>query len=215
VVLLSLAPIAAFAFGFRDLYPRLAPNNLKQFATGDRGQTIDSPDSLVPFSADFNVWESNSLTVVGRYHRASNGSVRMESGPDTTDVRFIHIINVPELTEYAYSKKAGKWLSKDSPHAAGKSRPRRFRQNLPNWTLLPTRLAIRKGESGSLEASEGLSAYRVDNGETISLMVPDLNFFPVVTQRLDGNHQTFTNLEIMEPPEELFRLPEGEIAEHR
>ena len=126
----------------------------------------------------------------------------------------ISIINVPELIEYLYSRKAGLWASKDAPTAAYRSEPRRFRRNLPNWTLLPTRLPIR-GETGSLDSREGLLAYRVDKGETVSVMVPDLNFFPVATQRADGKRLTFTNLEIVEPPGDFFRPPAGEIVQHR
>jgi hypothetical protein len=44
----------------------------------------------------------------------------------------------------------------------------------------------------------------------LSLQVPELNFFQVLRQTLDGRREVYSNLEIGAQRQELFELPSGE-----
>jgi hypothetical protein len=74
----------------------------------------------------------------------------------------------------------------------------------------PLFVEIRRGKTYNLRAETGLSAYRyVNTSGTLSLQIPDLNFFEVLKQNLDGRREMYSNLEIADQPEEVFQPPTG------
>jgi hypothetical protein len=76
----------------------------------------------------------------------------------------------------------------------------------------PLYVEVRRGKPYNLRADEGFSAYRyVNNSGTLSLQVPDLNFFIVVKQSLEGRREVYSSVEVGEQPERLFQPP-GDAA---
>ena len=56
----------------------------------------------------------------------------------------------------------------------------------------------------------GLVAYRYVNiGGTLALQVPELNFFDVLKQSLEGRREVYSNLDLVAQPEDLFVPPPG------
>jgi hypothetical protein len=140
----------------------------------------------VPLVADFTITHPGQPTVYGKFFRSSNGSRRIESGPSAGDSRVISIENLSTLIGYIYNASSNQWKMFSLANPEAQVQPPRFRKN-PTWSLHPAKLAVRVGESGSLEATEGLEAYRaVDGAGTVTFKVPQLNFFAVVSMRPDG-----------------------------
>jgi hypothetical protein len=72
------------------------------------------------------------------------------------------------------------------------------------------KLALRAGENGSVHAVAGLDAYQyVNPSGNMSLLVPELNFFAVVRQNLDGRREVYSEIEVGPQPDELFGPPVG------
>jgi hypothetical protein len=81
-------------------------------------------------------------------------------------------------------------------------------------TPYPKKLEIRDGKEYSLTAETGFSAYQemTSNGGLL-LLVPELNFFPVVRDRIDGRRETYSDLVLSEPNADLFVPPPGVAVE--
>jgi hypothetical protein len=82
-----------------------------------------------------------------------------------------------------------------------------FRDQLQPY---PLRLALRLGDNGSVRADDGFAAYRlVFDDCSAFLLVPELNLFAAVRQRIDGRREVYSNIELVEPDPQLFGPPPG------
>jgi hypothetical protein len=123
------------------------------------------------------------------------------------DIRVISIASFLEGINYTWVAARG-WSWEDARHMTD---PPQWRKNLTGWTLHPTRLALKVGESGRTDAATGgFEAYHVVRGGGVTaFQVPDLNFHPVILTRPDGWYQKYFNIELVEPDPALFRPPPG------
>jgi hypothetical protein len=91
-------------------------------------------------------------------------------------------------------------------------RPLRVRAGSSGLSLYRYKLALRVGEDQSLASTTtGFTAYQfVNNSGNLWLMVPELNFYPVVKQWvLTGRRELVSNIEIGEQDPNLFFPPPG------
>ena len=125
-------------------------------------------------------------------------------------MRVISIVNAAEGRSYTFSPGGG-WSSRPAPEVVpGQYQPNRSLPRWPDIAEYPYRLAIKKGESGSLTATEGFHAYQTNAPDgTMRLTVPELNLFDVVVRLGNGQSHEYTNIELGEPPAELFQRPAG------
>jgi hypothetical protein len=173
-------------------------------------EAVEAPADWVAFGAKVTITHPKNPTVYGRYWRASNGSERLDTGPAPADMKVITIRSVPELTLYLFGPRG--W-TREPMELLNSGRPLPWKKGLPNWQLHPYRLALAKGESGSLTASTGFSAYRVTTGQGIvTFKVAELNLFDVVRQRPDGRHEVYSEIELGEPAPALFIPPAGAVV---
>jgi len=204
MVAVPIATIGVFARNFGEvaaLQNRVAP------------EYVEAPDAWVPFTANVTVTFPGRPPVVGRYYRSSNGSHRLETGPTEHDVRVVFIKNIPEGVHYLRSDSG--WIREAEPGGTAQTSPPRFRKT-PMWSEYPYKLAIRKGESGSVTSAIGWTAYQVTNSQGVmKLKVADLNLFDVVTQRPDGRYEKYTDIQVGEPDPTLFVPPTGVAVEDR
>jgi hypothetical protein len=179
---------------------------------------IPGPRAWVPFSADVRVTFPGSSTVItGRFFRSSDGSGRLETavtGRDSKD-QLVSINNLPAGMSYV-----GRGLVWKSFASRGLSKPARWRAGTPGLTKLAQRIALvgdASATSGSdlkLVAEGGYEAYRWATGSLDCILIPSLNFFPVVRNSLlSGRREVYSNIAIGEPPREIFGPPLGVTVE--
>jgi hypothetical protein len=71
-------------------------------------------------------------------------------------------------------------------------------------------VTIRQGETYSLESTHGYEAYQdIDNSGTVSLQVPELNFFTVLKQTLGGRREIYSEVVLGHQDATLFEPPSG------
>jgi len=91
-------------------------------------------------------------------------------------------------------------------------RPLKRHTLMRNLSKYPYKLAIRQGDTYALEATEGFEAYNyVDSSGTMSLQVPDLNFFQVLKQTVGGRREVYSDIALGDHPPELFEPPSGVV----
>jgi len=208
LLILSTPPLLVLALTIAEYRTRVQALNLQH------PEIVDAPATWVAFQAELTITRPGGPTAFGKYFRSSDGSHRIQTGPSHSDVRVISILNVSERMWYDYSARSG-WTSYDYPNAVSKERPTPVRANLPGWNEYPFRLALKRGESGAVNADEGFRAYQViDRNGTVTLKVPDLNLYSAVIQRPDGHHQALSNIDITEPSNETFRPPTNVAVTH-
>jgi hypothetical protein len=174
-----------------------------------RGQAVTylpQPNHWVPFSADMTVTHSGTSDkiVYGRFYRSSDGSTRLETGPQPLEPLVIHIKNAKQHLMWVF--RGGRWYM--SPFSMGPLPPQMStRTGLQPY---PNKLALRPGQNNSVTSNSGFEAYRsVTRNGTLALMVPELNFFPVLRQRLDGRRELYASILLQEPDPALFLPPPG------
>jgi hypothetical protein len=166
--------------------------------------TVVQPSSWVPFVADLRVTYPDGPSIVGRFYQAGDGSSRLETGPPGEAPRVIHIKSVVAQSGFIFHH--GQWFS--NHFKVGSLKP-------PTWyrdQLRPCRwkLSLRHGGSGSVVATDGFSAYEWDYGQaSFQLLIPELNMFAAVRQRVDGRREVYSNIEIVDPDPALFAPPPG------
>lgn len=156
--------------------------------------SISAPSDWVAFQSTYeNSTPGDARKVVGRMFRASNGSTRRETGPSLDDIRVISIQNVAE--EKAYVLMNGTWYSHPMRLPPQGFRPQTWRED--------------KAKKSELTAdSLDLYVYTDVRGSSY-LMAPALNFFRVVSQRIDGSRQVHANIRLGEPEAAYFSPPQG------
>jgi hypothetical protein len=179
---------------------------------------LPGPSQWIPFTAVVTITVSgDDLRVVGRFFRASDGSTRIETKPaEHEGDPLVSINNVSEAT--SYRGRGNKWTAAPMDIAPGEWRPRKFRAGAPFLSVYRYKLRLGRGEGdvpidGALTASSGLDAYQMLNGSgTVMLLVPSLNFFPVVRQTLAGRREVYSEISQTEPDPSLFKPPLGVIV---
>jgi len=168
---------------------------------------LEQPVGWVAFSADVDVKVPGELPLLAQFHRDGIGSTRWDVRRQSDGARIIEIINMSNRTYYVFSTKRG-WVSR--PVEATEWRPRRLYKEMPRLEQYSFRLDLGTGGSGNLKAKDGFEAYMYTtaSGGT-RLMVPDLNFFPVVMQTLSGYSRKYFNIRREEPDIALFLPPAG------
>jgi hypothetical protein len=174
-------------------------------------EVIEGPTEWVAFQAMVRVSHPGAPVIQGRYFRSASGSERLETGPSLSDVRVVSISNVAQGVAYHGRPRLNQWTRVPGAPVPGARPPLAYRTS--KWTLHPYRLALRKGQDGTLNAHEGFTAYSVrhESGGT-SMKVPDLNFFDAVRQRPDGRYEIYSEIERTEPDAQLFEPPAGAIV---
>lgn len=164
---------------------------------------IPQPPTWAPFEADFSVTVPGEPTVRGVFSRASDGSTRRESWPETEPTkRVISIKDFTQGVQYLRFQDGERgiygWKSFELKEART---PRRYRVN---QNLLPHDVII-----------EGLPTYRQTGVRgDVRVLAPDLNFFPVITQLIaTGRREVYTNIRRVEPSRDLFSPPPGASIE--
>lgn len=175
------------------------------------GQAIvTAPSQWVPFTADMRVTKPDTPPVVGRVFRSSNGSRRVETGPTVDDVRVIYIMNALEAQEYIYATQSEWSVTRVPGVTPGNYLPPTAMAARPDISEYPYRLALKRGQSGSLTAATGFQALQLSAPDgTLKLIVPELNLFEVFKEHPNGRRETYTNIELLEPSPALFRPPVG------
>jgi hypothetical protein len=170
----------------------------------------------VAFSADFSLTHANPAHAAsaGRLFRASDGSTRLETWLSGSPDRFVvSIRNIQRATYYSYRWNRG-WISAPMELPSNGWKPLRVRANSSGLSPYRYKLALRRGEDGALASTTGFSADQfVNDSGNQWLLVPELNFFPVVKQWVQtGRREAVSNIVIGEPDPLLF-LPPG--CDHR
>jgi hypothetical protein len=176
-------------------------------------EELPQPAAWVAFEAKVTVQRGGAEPLVGKFYRSSDGSTRLETGPAEGDVRVVDIKNIP--TKAGYVRKVdGTWISKPIDEASADLRPQRFHAGMPFLARYPRKVSILKGQPYSLSSDTGFSAYQLmqSNGGLL-LLVPELNFFPIVRERLDGRREVYTDVSLLEPDVSLFLPPPGATVE--
>src|SRR5690349_23823175 len=64
-----------------------------------------STDHWISFDADLRIYHTDGANASGRFYRTTDGSTRMETGPEGQEIQVIAIKNVPRQIYYVYSVK--------------------------------------------------------------------------------------------------------------
>jgi hypothetical protein len=168
---------------------------------------IPAPTHWVPFSADFTMTRPRQPALSGRFFRASDGSTRRELTMSTDPPRTqITIVDVADHRHYVGHDLH--WVA--WPLQEGTPILPRIRADNPGYVKYQWRLALRRGENGSLKSDVGFDAYQFTGQPGhLMLLVPALNFFIVVMQQAGGMTMMYSNITIGEQPTSLFTLPAG------
>ena len=160
---------------------------------------LSGPSTWTAFSADVRITSAKSSSVLaGRFFRSSNGSTRLETGPqDTPEVRVISIQNIELSTLFIYSPAPSQgWVARPMKLPAEGWHPQPISSNMA-------------GLSRTTETWEGRDVYRYERKDHIALLAPDLNFFAVVRDTKDRDREEYHNIQLGEQPLELFSPPVG------
>ncbi len=176
---------------------------------------VAAPEEWVPFQAHLQITHPDSaVRVEGRYFRNKDGSTRRETGPSLDDIRIVDIVNALDRARYLYAAGKG-WVRLPLP-PMNVARPPKWIAGQPNWKLMETKAAVRKGESGNLSAAMGLTVYLVMSQDgTSKLKAPELNLFDIATTRPDGRHERYDQIELVNPSDDLFKPPAGAAVEDK
>jgi hypothetical protein len=121
----------------------------------------------------------------------------------------VSIRNIRRVTFFLKNPK-GEWISRPMKLRPGVYMPGRMKTTTAGLFDYPFRLELREGESGSLRADSGMKAYEYINPSgNVSLLTPELNFFPVLQVTLDGRSEQYSQIKLGEPDASLFEPPPG------
>ena len=165
---------------------------------------LTQPSTWVPFTADLSITLSDGTREDGSYVRASNGSERWHLMRLSDGRTLDEVSNVNQLRFYR-STGGNVWTRYNIPSRPAIVQWSSASRNLARYQF---KLDIANGGSGDIKASTGFEAYQLilPNG-TVHLLVPDLNFFPVLQQELGGTLKKYSNVMVGEPTQENFAPP--------
>jgi hypothetical protein len=126
--------------------------------------------------------------------------------------RVVASIEIQNLIDGVLYRNLGnpEWQSMPLPNTEKLRAPRPWSSAARGLTPYPYKVALLRGQSGSLSSPEGLDAWIYSNETgTLRLLVPDLNFFPVVQSPVSGFRRVFHSIVIGEVPTTLFNPPDG------
>jgi hypothetical protein len=171
---------------------------------------VDQETRAPQFAAEVEVTKATSTgKVVGRFFRDSHGCGRLETGPEGETV-VIYIQNVPRSEYYTWTKQSNQWVVGPMKLPKDGWKPMARRENLRGLLKHSQFVEVRRGKPFNLHADAGLTAYLYTNlSGTLTLEIPELNFFPVIKESLDGRREAYANIEIGEQNEDLFAPPPG------
>jgi len=177
----------------------------------DRGDVIPQPDHWVAFRAVTTRFTADGQTIRGHFFRQDDGSelsVEEFTSPSPATIR--HIRNYT-LGRYFQSSKAGEWQSGPLPGAPGARALNRFFTK--SMRPYRPRLALLAGQNGALQAAEGLEAWISTNDDgTVLMLAPSLNFFPVVSNHLNGRRRILADIRIEPVERSLFEPAAGDAV---
>ena len=173
-------------------------------------ELIPQPAEWVSFVADVRVTHAeNDVKVYGRFFRDAHGCGRLETGP-LGEIAVIYIHNIPRSEYYWWTKRTSEWVAGPMKLPEGGWRPMPRRANTLGLLRRPLFVEIRSGRTYDLRAKSGFTAYtQVNLSGTFSLQIPELNFFEVVKETLEGRREVYSNVALGDQPEEIFELPSG------
>lgn len=178
-------------------------------------QEIPGPPTWVSFRAD-TILDHNGRQVLGKFARHSDGSTRLEQWlTGDGSARSIQIHNVSAVESYNWTATTG-WTSAPMQLPEAGWNPPRYRAGNTHLAAYKHKVAILKGQTGSLVADEGLEAYvQWNEFGDMSIVVPSLNFLDVVrTNAPTGRRMLYTNIEIQSLPASTFLPPPGVSVTH-
>jgi hypothetical protein len=171
---------------------------------------IPVPRQWVAFQADFTKSNPDGSIIVGRFFRNTDGSRRLETGRSKDTIgATISITNVSQSKFYAYRASTG-WEMHPMTLPRGGYKPLRVKLPSSAFRKYPFRLALEKGQDGSLQSDQGFEAYEAlsATGGNQLLVIPALNLFEAVRLR-DGERIVYTNIELVDCDSSLFDPPSG------
>jgi hypothetical protein len=178
---------------------------------------LSQPNDWVAFAADILQFNSAGDKSVGRFRRGSDGSTRTEIQLNYGD-RIVPMIDIENLTTRRYYRFLGGdfWLTGELAYPDNAYKPRPWSSAAPGLKPYGRKLALLKGQDGSLTADTGLEAWIVANDTgTMRLLVPALNFFPVVQSPIVGRRRVYSNIEFVDSPATMFDPPPGAALKQR
>jgi hypothetical protein len=173
---------------------------------------LSQPAQWVPFSADVLHVSATGRVSSGKFYRAADGSTRHDLVLDYGD-KIVPEIRIENFADRSFYSNDGRkeWLTGPLEWGEQAFSPQAWSSRAIGLTSYRYKVALRRGDDGSLRAQTGLDAWQFsDNGGTTKLLVPALNFFAVVSSRLDGQRRVYSNIDLstMSRPE-FFRPPAG------
>jgi hypothetical protein len=178
----------------------------------DAAYPLSQPEQWVPFSADVVHVSAIGRESKGRFYRGVDGSTRHDLILDYGDkiVPEVRIENFAERKFY-YNDGRDKWLTGPLEWGEQAFRPQPWSSRAIGLTTYRHKVALLHDQDGSLRSETGLDVWQSsDNGGTIKLLVPALNFFAVVSSRVDGQRRVYSNIDLSSTPNaELFLPPPG------
>jgi hypothetical protein len=177
---------------------------------------LSQPQGWVSFTADLAHREDDGgLEKVfhGRFLRGSDGSERSELTNDDWRTGIVTIKNLTSDTFYTgpLTPNSNKgWTAFSMPVAEIRKKPPVWSDGMLGMSRYHHKVALLKGMSGSLVANDGLDAWIYSNPDgAMRLLVPTLNFFPVVNSSVTGRRLSYTNIVIGPVDQALFEPPPG------
>jgi hypothetical protein len=180
----------------------------------ERGEVIQQPDTWVAFTATVQRTLPNGQVLNGSFYRGDDGSellVEQVSDKGQT-IAIRHITNYTKSVYY-HSAKPSHWFS--GPLLIGGPRQlQTFYTRSPALRRYPHKLALRAGDDGALNATEGLEAWIVSTDQgAVHLMAPELNFYPVVSTSVNGARRLLSNIVIGPISRSFFEPPPTDTVE--
>jgi hypothetical protein len=148
----------------------------------------------VAFDASFARTERGQRRVVGFFHRGADGSTREESNVDGPARPVVLIMNIAKRLQYKLD--AGQWHSFPIYLSPNGWRPEKIDHDPRKYRPAP---AVEKIEVLRFVNPQGL----------VQFIAPQLDDFPLKTERPDGGREVFSNIVVRDQPAELFEPPPG------
>lgn len=183
---------------------------------------IPAPEQWIPFQADVLITIPGKATASGRYVRRADGSTRLDTGPTPDRLLVTSISNVAHRLRYVQRPRGWSSVPWDDITAEGWHPGLfRFAENMPGLRKLPGRVYVANdnqllsAEVNPPAATErAFEAYQYVNPQgNIHILVPELNFFPILRQDIQtGRREGYSQIRLApESPDSAFQPPAGVV----